>query len=77
MSGKASLIKRIAYRITVPKCVSCKRILQLDQRAVCSSCYGEYLNTKDRSCALCAKPLESCFCTNEYLSKHFVKGLVI
>lgn len=75
MNEKSSLIAKLAYRITVPKCVSCRRILLSNERALCAKCYSEYLNVKSRNCSICNKQLSSCFCTNDFLSTHFVKGL--
>ncbi len=70
------LIKKIAFLISVPKCVGCKTRLQNEGSPLCPSCLEEYENTKQRNCSVCAKELSHCNCSNKYLESHYVKNIV-
>lgn len=76
MQGRNNIfISNLLFALSVPKCVSCRARLTKEDRALCPSCKKQYNNTKSRNCSLCAKRLNRCSCTNDYLSKHFVRGL--
>ena len=66
---------RILHAISVPRCISCKERLSYGEKAFCESCYAVFCEAKTRNCAKCARPLPECFCTNDHLKAHFVKGL--
>ena len=70
------LFDKILFYVSVPKCVSCGEILDFSDFPLCSACYDEYLNVKDRNCSICAKSLNRCTCSNEYLESHYVRKLV-
>ena len=71
------LYKRIVFYASVPKCVSCRERLDIDDRALCKSCKDEYEEIKSsKTCSVCFKCLDECKCTNTYLEKHMMHKLV-
>ena len=68
--------RRALYYLTVPKCVCCDEILDLDDRALCKNCIKDYQNIKQSNCSLCSFVMSRCICSNAYLESHFVKRLV-
>ncbi len=76
MPSRIDLIKEIIlHGILVPKCTACGEPLARGARALCNSCMIKYAEVKTRNCSRCAKVYSKCSCTNEYLSRHFIKGL--
>ncbi len=71
-----SLFDAILFYLSVPKCVGCGEKLSIHDRALCPSCIEKYENIKQRNCSLCAKTLDRCSCSNNFLEKHYVKKLV-
>ena len=69
------LYKRFVYYTAVPKCASCREILDFEDKALCKSCLSEYRNIKMINCSRCAKTYDKCICSFDYLEKHFVKRL--
>lgn len=70
------LLKVALYYITVPKCVCCEEILDIDDVALCKRCIKEYENSKLSDCSLCGKVLNECTCVNDYLERHMVHKLI-
>ena len=73
--AESRILKKVLHALSVPKCLACRARLPEGDRALCHSCCEKYREIKTRNCARCAKLLAECSCTNEYLSRHFVKGL--
>ncbi len=71
-----SRIDRILYYLTVPTCVRCEKIIDIDDFAFCKSCVKDYTEAKAQRCSHCLKGLTECLCSNEYLEGHFVKKLI-
>lgn len=69
-------LDKFFFYISVPKCVSCGEILDSCDLPLCQSCYEEYCKVKTRNCSICAKTLNRCTCSNEYLESHYVRKLV-
>lgn len=70
-----SLLRKALHFVSVPTCISCKERLNLDDIALCSKCYREYLNLLERDCSRCGKGLAYCSCSNFFMEKHFIKRL--
>ena len=73
--AESRILKKVLFALSVPKCLACRARLSDEDRALCSSCMKKYIEIKTRNCSGCAKLLHECSCTNDYLSRHFVKGL--
>ncbi len=73
---KLNTTSLLIHSLLVPKCVSCREPLSRQDRALCCKCMAEYLETKERNCSRCTKQYSKCLCTNNYLTRHFIKGLV-
>ena len=73
--AESKILRKVLHALSVPKCLSCRARLSDEDRALCSSCIKKYAEIKTRNCSGCAKLLHECSCTNDYLSRHFVKGL--
>lgn len=69
-------IKNILFYMTVPKCVCCRKKLDISDRALCRECVIEYEKSKDRACSVCFKSIGECKCPNEYLERHAVHKLI-
>ena len=70
------LIKRILFYLTVPKCVACSSYLSYDDEALCPECKSKHTDNKATICSVCGKYRPQCLCTNDYLSRHYVKRLI-
>ena len=70
------LLERVVYYITVPKCVCCGEILDFGDKALCKRCLEEYGQAKVKICSCCKNTYDNCLCSNEYLSKRFVRRLI-
>ncbi len=68
-------IKSLLFKLSVPKCVACRKKLLPEDLALCKSCLGKYKEARTRSCSVCSRVLSECTCPNYYLKTHFVKGL--
>ena len=71
-----SIFRKILFYISVPKCVACYEKLDIDDEALCKKCAPEYEEVKLRNCSRCAKPLDECSCSNEFLENHYTKKLI-
>ncbi len=67
---------RVLFALSVPKCVCCDKRLDYGQNAFCPECYAEFSDFKSRNCSRCAKKLNECGCSNEFLSSHFIKKVI-
>lgn len=70
------IFNRTAFLLSVPKCVFCGEKLDYTDRCLCKSCKEIYENQKERNCSRCAKKLNTCDCTSEYLLSHYVKRVI-
>ncbi len=70
------IIKRIAYYVSVPKCICCDEILDFDDAALCKSCLEAHKEYKLRYCSACHNEYSACICSNDYLSARYVKKLI-
>ena len=64
---------RVLFALSVPKCVGCLEPLEYGEKAFCPKCSLEFEEIKNRNCSRCAKKLNYCGCSNEYLESHFVR----
>ena len=70
-----SLWERILFYVSVPTCVCCKKRLDFNERALCTTCLEKHDKLKFRNCSRCSKKLHQCSCSNEYLENHYIKKL--
>ncbi len=70
------LSDRVLFALSVPKCVCCREPLDYGQKAFCPKCSADFEEIKTRNCSRCAKKLNACSCSNEYLEGHFIKRVV-
>ena len=63
---------RVLFTLSVPKCVCCNERLDYGEKALCPKCSVEFEDFKTRNCSRCAKVLQKCSCSNQYLRGHFV-----
>ncbi len=75
MSAKA-IFDRLAYLLSVPKCVSCAEKLDYGQNALCTACKSDYEEICSRNCSRCARLLSECTCSIPYLEAHYIKKLI-
>lgn len=73
--AESRFLRKVLFALSVPKCLSCRARISDKERALCYSCMKKYEEIKTRNCSVCARLLHECSCTNEYLSRHFVRGL--
>lgn len=71
-----SFFDRLAFLISVPRCVCCKAHLSYGERALCAECLAKYEEIKTRNCSNCSRLLSRCTCANEYLTAHSVKNVI-
>ena len=71
-----TLIEKILFYISVPKCVCCGERLTIDEHPICNLCIKEYESQKHRQCSICFQKINNCTCTNDYLNRHSVKKLI-
>ena len=67
---------RVLFALSVPTCVGCGERLIYGEKSFCHECYAEFCDFKTRNCSRCAKKLNECACSNEYLMAHFIKRVV-
>lgn len=70
------LMDRVLFALSVPKCTCCKSKLDYGQKALCLKCSSVFEDFKSRNCSLCAKPLDKCSCSNEFLRAHYVRRVI-
>lgn len=71
-----NIMDRVFFALSVPTCVCCKRRLSYGEKAFCPECYAVFEENKNRNCARCARKLDRCDCTNDFLCTHFVKRVL-
>ena len=76
MMNIKELSDRVLFALSVPKCICCREPLDYGQKAFCPKCYAEFEEIKTRNCSRCAKKLNECSCSNNYLEGHFIKRVV-
>ena len=69
-------LDRFLFLLSVPTCVCCKTRLKFDENAICPKCSAEFEEIKTRNCSRCSKVLSECSCSTNFLTSHFVKGVV-
>lgn len=67
---------RVLFALSVPKCVCCGERLDFEDKAFCPNCFAKFNDFKTRNCSRCARKLNECSCSNEFLSSHFVKKVI-
>lgn len=70
------LSDRVLFALSVPKCICCREPLDYGQKAFCPKCYADFAEIQTRNCSRCAKKLNECSCSSEYLEGHFIKRVV-
>ena len=70
------LIDKALFYLSVPKCVSCKKRLNITDNVFCPECSLEFRENIFRNCSRCARPLAECTCTNEYLRRRRIKSVI-
>ena len=70
------LYRKIIFYTTVPKCVCCKEMLSINDKALCLNCIKEYEQSKERICSVCFSRLPECKCSNHYLKSHMMPKLI-
>lgn len=71
-----TMVDRVLFALSVPKCVSCKRRLDYGDKAFCPECSAIFEEFKTRNCSRCSRQLNKCDCSIDFLSSHFVKRTV-
>lgn len=71
----AEIWERILFYVSVPTCVSCKKRLVWQEKALCASCIEKREKLKYHICSRCGKKLDRCSCANEYLESHYISKL--
>ena len=74
--NKKSLMDRVLFALSVPKCVCCKTRLDYGNMALCPKCYAQFEEMLSRNCSRCARKLSECDCSNDFLRGHFVKRVI-
>jgi ComF family protein len=67
-------LKKAFFYLGVPKCVSCKERLLLEDTAFCKLCVTKYREDEGRECPICLKPTRKCRCANKHMQSHFIKS---
>ena len=68
--------RKILFYLTVPKCICCGKKLNIEEKALCKTCFSEYEESKNTTCSLCFSRLSSCQCSNKYLKSHMMPKLL-
>ncbi len=71
-----TIMDRVLFALSVPKCVCCKTRLSYGENALCLKCSAEFDEFKTRNCSRCAKILNQCDCSNDYLRAHYVNRVI-
>lgn len=72
----SKIMDRVLFALSVPKCVACDKRLDYGDKAFCPECSAVFEEFKTRNCSRCAKVLNKCDCSNNFLSSHFVKKTI-
>ena len=67
---------RVLFALSVPKCVCCKTRLDYGENALCLKCSAEFEQFKTRNCSRCARKLNMCSCSNDFLEAHYIKRTI-
>ena len=72
----SELKDRVLFALSVPKCVCCKTRLDYGENALCLKCSAEFEQFKTRNCSRCARKLNMCSCSNDFLEAHYIKRTI-
>ena len=67
---------RALFALSVPKCTCCKSRLSYGENGLCPRCSAVFDEFKNRNCSRCAKKLNTCSCSNDFLSGHYVSRVI-
>lgn len=68
-----AMMDRVLFALSVPKCVCCKARLDYGENALCLKCSSKFEEFKTRNCSRCARKLNMCNCSNDFLEAHYIK----
>lgn len=71
-----NIMDRVLFALSVPKCVCCKTRLDYGENALCLKCSAEFEQFKTRNCSRCARKLNMCNCSNDFLEAHYIKRTI-
>lgn len=71
-----NIMDRVLFALSVPKCVCCKTCLDYGENALCLKCSAEFEQFKTRNCSRCARKLNMCSCSNDFLEAHYIKRTI-
>ena len=71
-----NIMDRVLFALSVPKCVCCKTRLDYGENAFCLKCSAEFEQFKTRNCSRCARKLNMCSCSNDFLEAHYIKRTI-
>lgn len=71
-----NIMDRVLFALSVPKCVCCKTRLDYGENALCLKCSAEFEQFKIRNCSRCARKLNMCSCSNDFLEAHYIKRTI-
>ena len=71
-----NIMDRVLFALSVPKCVCCKTRLDYGENALCLKCSAEFEQFKTRNCSRCARKLNMCSCSNDFLEAHYIKRTI-
>ena len=71
-----NIMDRVLFALSVPKCVCCKTRLDYGENALCLKCSAEFEQFKTRNCSRCARKLNMCNCSNDFLKAHYIKRTI-
>ena len=71
-----NIMDRVLFALSVPKCVCCKTRLDYGEYALCLKCSAEFEQFKTRNCSRCARKLNMCNCSNDFLEAHYIKRTI-
>ncbi len=71
-----NIMDRVLFALSVPKCVCCKTRLDYGENALCLKCSPEFEQFKTRNCSRCARKLNMCSCSNDFLEAHYIKRTI-
>ena len=71
-----SIMDRVLFALSVPKCIRCNQKLDYGQKAFCPKCSAEFEEFKTRNCVRCGRVLNRCDCSTRFLESHFVTRVV-
>ena len=72
---KRNLLDKILFYLSVPKCVGCGGILDIDDFGLCKECETVFAQKTVRNCSRCSKTLNSCRCAPKLLRDNRVRSL--